>query len=199
MFVSFEGVDGSGKTTQARLLAECLRTDGLEVVETREPGGTALGERVRELVLHGDTAIGPWAEAGLFAAARAELVEEVIRPALARDAAVVCDRYIDSSLAYQGVVRSLGVEAVLELNLLLVQGLLPDCTFLLAVPAELAARRREGPHDRIEREGGGFLAAVGEAYALLARRFSERIVVLDGSKDPQWIAEQVLEHVRRRL
>ena len=107
MFVSFEGLDGSGKTTQARLVADLLRADGRDVVETREPGGTELGERIRELLLHaGDVA--PWSEAALFAASRAQHVEEVIRPALARGADVLCDRYVDSSLAYQGIARGSG-------------------------------------------------------------------------------------------
>ena len=118
MFVSFEGADGSGKSTQARLLADTLAAEGRDVVLTREPGGTEFGERARELVLNGPP-MGAWAEAALYAASRAEHVEEVIRPALDRGAVVVCDRYIDSSVAYQGVGRELGVDAVLELNLAL--------------------------------------------------------------------------------
>ena len=127
MFVSFEGVDGSGKSTQARLLAEHLGDAGRDVVLTREPGGTPLGEAIRELLLAGD-AMAPWAEAALFAAARAELVAEVIGPALDRGAWVVCDRFVDSSLAYQGIARGLGVDEVLELNLPLLAGRLPGRT-----------------------------------------------------------------------
>src|SRR5712691_3320285 len=137
MFVTFEGVDGSGKTTQAELLAAHLSGQGGEVVATREPGGTPLGERVRELLLEGEP-VSSWAEAALFAAARAELVEGVIRPALERGADVVCDRYVDSSLAYQGVARRLGVPQVLELNLIAVGHLLPDRTFVLAVDPHVA-------------------------------------------------------------
>src|ERR687895_1464138 len=151
MFITFEGVDGSGKTTQAALLAEALRAEGHDVVATREPGGTELGERIRELLLDGGS-VAPWAEASLFAAARAQLVDEVIRPALARGADVISDRYIDSSLAYQGLARGLGVERVLELNLLATGGLLPDKTFLLLVPLGEAASRRGDEPDRIERE-----------------------------------------------
>src|SRR3954454_21749879 len=132
MFVSFEGGDGSGKSTQAELLRDALVAEGREVVLTREPGGTELGERARELVLNGPQ-MGAWAEAALYAASRAEHVEEVIRPALKRGATVLCDRYIDSSLAYQGIARGLGVDAVLELNLAVTGGLLPDLTFLLLV------------------------------------------------------------------
>src|SRR5215470_6129905 len=116
MFVSFEGVDGSGKSTQARLLAEHLDSAGRDFVLTREPGGTPLGEAIRELLLTG-AAMAPWAEAALFAAARAALVDDVIAPALDRGAWVVCDRFVDSSLAYQGLARGLGVDEVLELNL----------------------------------------------------------------------------------
>src|SRR5579871_3225357 len=130
MFVSFEGADGSGKSTQAQRLHDALAAEGREVVLTREPGGTELGERARELVLNGPP-MGAWAEAALYAASRAEHVEAVIRPALQRGATVVCDRYVDSSLAYQGVARGLGVEAVLELNLAVTGALLPDKTFVL--------------------------------------------------------------------
>jgi dTMP kinase len=180
MFVTFEGGDGSGKTTQARLLAERLARAGGEVVVTREPGGTELGERVRELVLHAGH-VAPWAEAALFAAARAQHVAEVIRPALARGATVLCDRYVDSSLAYQGIARGLGLDRVLELNLTAVEGLLPDRTFLLVVDAETAAGRLGADRDRIEREDDGFRARVDAAYRELAERYPERIVVLDGT------------------
>jgi dTMP kinase len=180
MFVTFEGIDGSGKTTQAELLASALRADGRDVVATREPGGTPLGEQVREVLLHGDE-IAPWAEASLFAAARAELVEKVIRPALERGADVVCDRYIDSSLAYQGIARGLGVDRVLELNLQATRGLLPDRTFLLVLdPA--AAVQRAGETDRLEREGGGFRASVDQAYRELAQLFPRRILVADATQ-----------------
>lgn len=195
MFVTFEGVDGSGKSTQASLLAEALRSDGREVVLTREPGGTTLGEDVRALLLHGG-AVAPWAEAALFAAARAQLVDEVVRPALARGADVVCDRYLDSSLAYQGLARGLGIERVLQLNLLVTGGLLPDRTFLISLsPAEAAARSGSEP-DRIEREGAAFAEEVGRAYEELARIFAERIRVVDGALDRDDIAGIVRAELR---
>jgi len=195
MFVTFEGVDGSGKSTQARLLAERLREEGREVVLTREPGGTALGEEVRSLLLHGEQ-IAPWAEAALFAAARAQLVDEVIRPALARGADVVSDRYLDSSLAYQGLARGLGIERVLELNLLATSGILPDRTFLVLVPpAEAAARRGDEP-DRIEREGAGFAEEVDKAYREIARVFGQRVQVVDGTRNPEDIARDVHGRLR---
>ena len=197
MFVTFEGVDGSGKSTQARLLAEALREEGEEVVATREPGGTELGERVRELVLHGD-GLSPWAEATLFAAARAQLVEEVIRPALARGAHVVCDRYLDSSLAYQGIGRGLGVDRVLELNLVATGGLLPDRTFLLELPVAEAARRRGADSDRLEAEGQEFAERVGIAYRELAEAFPRRIVAVDATLSPEEQARIVRGELRDR-
>jgi len=187
VFVSIEGVDGSGKSTQARLLQEYLRGLGREVVATREPGGTDLGERVRQLVLDGSE-MAPWAEAALFAASRAEHTAEVIRPALARGADVVCDRFIDSSLAYQGIARGLGLEEVLVLNLTVVQGLLPQRTFVLALDAATAGARRRGNPDRIERQGDAFQSEVGRAYTSLAERFADRLELVDGSLPPDEIA-----------
>jgi dTMP kinase len=195
MFITFEGVDGSGKSTQARLLAERLRVAGREVVETREPGGTEIGERIRELLLHSDR-VAPWAEATLFSAARAQLVDEVIRPALARGADVVCDRYIDSSLAYQGLARGLGIERVLEVNLAVTASLLPDRTFLLLVPGEIAAQRRGRSPDRIEREGDEFAAEVDRAYREIAEIFSQRVVVVDGTEPPEKISAEIHGHLR---
>jgi dTMP kinase len=195
VFVTFEGLDGSGKSTQAELLAEELRGRGRKVVLTREPGGTELGERVRELLLAGGD-VSPWAEAALFAAARAELVERVIRPALERGAVVVCDRYVDSSLAYQGIARGLGVDRVLELNRPAIGDLLPDRTFLLLVDAEVAGSRSGDQPDRIEREGADFRARVDAAYRELASRFADRIVSVDGSLPPEEIAAHVAEQVR---
>jgi len=196
MFVSFEGADGSGKSTQAELLREALAAEGRDVVLTREPGGTELGERARELVLNGPQ-MGAWAEAALYAASRAEHVEEVIRPALDRGAVVLCDRYIDSSLAYQGVARGLGIEAVLQLNLAVTGGLLPDLTFLLLVDLEVAATRFDKP-DRLEREGTALQAKVDAAYRELSERFPERIVTVNADRPAEEIATEVYELFRER-
>jgi len=194
VFVTFEGLDGSGTTTQSELLRQHLEEAGRDVVLTREPGGTELGERVRELVL-GGLEISPWAEAALFAAARAELVAEVIQPALERGADVVCDRYLDSSLAYQGIARGLGVDRVLALNVNAIRGILPDVTFLLLVDPEEARRRAGPPEDRIEREGDAFLREVDMAYRELGSAFAGRITTIDGSRP----ADEVAKEVRDRL
>ena len=195
MFVTFEGLDGAGKTTQLKLLQYRLEAEGEEVVVTREPGGTELGEQIRDLVLHGDH-VTPWAEALLYAASRAQHVDVVIRPALERGASVLCDRYIDSSAAYQGVARGLGLERVLDLNLVAVNGLLPDRTFLLQLDATEATGRLNREHDRLESEGEVFHALAASGYRDLAERFPERIVVLDGSRPAKELAEEVYGALR---
>jgi dTMP kinase len=196
MFITFEGIDGSGKTTQVQLLASRLEAEGAEVVITREPGGTPLGEEIRNLVLHGGD-MAPWAEAALYAASRAQHVEELIRPALARGATVLCDRYVDSSVAYQGIARGLGLERVLELNLAAVGGLMPDRTILIDIEPGRAVTRIGGERDRIEREDGGFHTRVAAAYRQLAALFPERYVTFDGTAAPEQIAEEIFGAVRR--
>jgi dTMP kinase len=195
VFISFEGIDGSGKTTQAALLAEAARADGREVVAVREPGGTAAGERIRDLLLDPAARIAPWAEALLYAAARAQLVAEVIRPALDRGATVIADRYVDSSLAYQGVARRLGWSEVLGVNLAATGELLPDRTILLELAEPDAADRRDAAADRIEAEPGTFHRAVAEGFATAARMFPGRIAVIDASGTTDEVAARVREAV----
>ena len=195
MFVTFEGIDGSGKTTQVELLRAALEAEGRTVVSTREPGGTELGERIRELLLDGPE-MTPWSEAALFAAARSELVAHVIHPALEAGHDVLCDRYIDSSLAYQGIARGLGVDRVLELNLEATRGLLPDRTFLLLLDPADADLRQTRSLDRIEAAAGGFMDRVDAAYRELASLFPRRIEALDATLPTAELAEAILGRVR---
>ena len=197
MFITFEGLDGSGKTTQTELLARAIRGLGREAVTTREPGGTPMGEQIRELLLHDEAS--PWTEAALFAAARAELVERVITPALERDAVVICDRYIDSSLAYQGIARGLGVDRVLEMNLLVIRGQLPDRTYLLRIDPDESARRVGHAGDRIERESEEFRRKVDQAYDALCRTFPARIEWVDGNRPAEEIAKLIFADLRPSL
>jgi dTMP kinase len=195
MFVTFEGVDWSGKSTQAALLAGWLTAEGRQVLLTREPGGTPVAEAVRDVVLHGHD-MTPWAEAALYAAARADHVEHAIRPALERGEDVVCDRYIDSSVAYQGVGRGLGLEEVLALNLAVVGGLLPDRTVLVEIDPETAAERVGSSGDRIERDGIALWRRVAGAYRTLAERYPERYVVVDGRRSVAEVAEEIRDRLR---
>ena len=197
VFVTFEGLDGSGKSTQAELLRARLRSEGVHVVATREPGGTELGEGIRELVLHGGH-VGAWAEALLYVAARAQLVEDVIRPALDQGAVVICDRYLDSSVAYQGAGRELGLQRLLDLNLAAVGGLLPDRTFLLELDPDAVSSRIQRHFDRLERETDDFRARTAAGYAELAERFPDRIVVLDAARPADDLAEEVYGALRVR-
>jgi dTMP kinase len=193
-FIAFEGADGAGKTTQARLLAEHLRALGIEVVEVREPGGTPAGEHVRTLLLDSDAPLGGRAEALLFAAARAQLVDDVIAPALARGATVIADRYVGSSLVYQGVVRGVGADSVRAINAIGTGGLRPDATVLLAVTAEQAAARRDpGVADRIEREPIDFHRSVIAAYDDVLAGDDGKLVRIDGTGDSGDVAARVRE------
>ncbi|HEX8743357.1 MAG TPA: dTMP kinase [Thermoleophilaceae bacterium] len=186
LFVTFEGIDRSGKTTQARMLAERL---GARALAVREPGGTELGERLREL-LKGTVAMTAHGEALLFAAARAQLVAEVIRPALEAGSVVVSDRFVDSSLAYQGAARGLGVDAVARVNDWATGSLRPDLTFLLELETGAAASRA-GEADRFEDEGAALQAQVARAYDELARAEPSRWRRVDAARPPEEVHEEV--------
>lgn len=195
VFLVFEGGEGAGKTTQIRLLAEFLQSQHRRVVLTREPGGTPFGSRIREILLDPSTsAISSKSEALLYAADRAQHVEKVILPSLASGAIVISDRYVDSSIAYQGAARGLGVEEISSLNRWATGGLIPDLVFFFDVEAEKGLER-SGLTDRMEQQGLEFHEKVREAYRLLAGRHSERFVVLDASSSPEAIAEEVLRRV----
>jgi len=194
VFIALEGGDGAGKSTQGRLLSAWLEGLGRTVVVTREPGGTPFGAAVRELVLHGDH-VAPRAEALLFAADRAHHVETLILPALARGEVVITDRYMDSSIAYQGAARDLGVDEVRELNLWATGGLVPTLTVLIDLPAEVGRARRGGVHDRLESEADDFHHAVREHFLALAGADPDRYLVVDGEQP----ADQIHALVRARV
>ena len=193
MFITFEGIDRSGKTTQARMLAEAL---GDEALLVREPGGTPAGERIRELVKDPGVALSAMTETLLFGAARAELVAQVIRPALAEGRVVISDRYFDSTVAYQGGARGLGIERVEDLNRWLTGELWPDVTFLLDLDPHDAAAR-EGTPDRFEDEGEALQRAVADAYHELAERHLHRYVRVDASLPPREVHAVVMDRLKR--
>jgi dTMP kinase len=195
LFVTFEGIDRSGKTTQARMLVDALGDHALAV---REPGGTPVGERVRSLLKDPDVEIGAHAEALLFAAARAELVERVIGPALDEGRVVVSDRFLDSSLAYQGEARGLGVAEVARVNDWAIGGLKPDLTFLLALDTDAAAARG-AEADRFESEGAGLQLRVQEAYERMAAAEPERWRRVAADRDPGEVHAEVLAAVESAL
>jgi dTMP kinase len=183
LFITFEGLDGCGKSTQMALLAEALTDAGYDVLTTREPGGTALGEALRSVLLDvGYTGMSARAEALLYAAARAQLVSEVVRPALDDGRVVLCDRYIDSSLAYQGHGRGLVIEDVITLNVWATDCLFPDLTFALLVDEDVRAERASSePADRLESETAAFFHRVAEGYRRLADDHPHRIRVIEGA------------------
>jgi dTMP kinase len=203
VFVTLEGIDRSGKTTQAALLARAL---GTETLLLREPGGTPLGERVRDLLMDPGVVLGPGAEVLLFCAARAELVRQVVWPAKEAGRDIVCDRFIDSTVAYQGIARGLALEQVEELNGLVVGSCLPDLTLLLRIDPDEAERRGQqrlaggeaDGADRFEGEGIDFQRAVASAYDDLASRHPERIVVVDAVGHVEEVHRRVMEAVNAR-
>ncbi|HEX8051333.1 MAG TPA: dTMP kinase [Solirubrobacterales bacterium] len=195
MFISLEGVDGSGKSTQARLLVEAL---GTETVAIREPGGTEAAERIRELLADPSFELEPLAELMLFLAARADLTERVIRPALEAGRHVVADRFSDSSVAYQGAARGLGVGEVIGLCETATDGLWPDLTLLLRIDPEAGLGRATGD-DRFEREGLELQRQVAIAYEEIAQIASDRVVVVDAAGSVDEVHERVMEAVREHL
>jgi dTMP kinase len=194
LFISLEGIDGSGKSTQATLLAEAL---GPETVSIREPGGTDAAERIRSLLSDPGVELDPLAELLLFLAARADLTAQVIRPALEAGRDVVSDRFADSSVAYQGAARGLGVGEVISLTNSASEGLWPDLTLLLRVDPETGLGRAEGD-DRFEAEGLELQRAVADAYEEIAKIASDRVVAVDGSGTVEEVHARVMEVVSER-
>jgi dTMP kinase len=198
VLISLEGCDGCGKSTQAAALCERLLARGLPAgpgaspgAVVREPGGTPLGEAVRDVLLHGPGELAPWTEALLYAAARAQLVARVLLPELAAGRVLVLDRFVDSSLAYQGVARVLGIDEVLAVNAPGLQGLLPDLAIVLDVDPAVALARSAGDGDRIEAEGLALQRRVAGGFAAIARRFPERVRLIDGARAVELVAADV--------
>jgi dTMP kinase len=210
LLITFEGGEGSGKSTQARLLHEHLTALGREVIISREPGGTVLGEKIRQVLLHPESkGMDPLSELFLYLAARKEHVEKVIRPGLMRGAAVVVDRFSDATVAYQGYGRGLDVDFIQKLNGEVTGGLVPDITFLLVMASvqdglNRAGRRHRllkttGDEDRFEKEALSFHELVRRGYLDLARRFPQRIVTLDGEGTVEDIHRKVLDALTERF
>jgi dTMP kinase len=200
VLITLEGCDGCGKSTQAALLCERLAACGLPVgpapapgTVIREPGATPAGEAIRDVLLHGPSSLAPWTEALLYAAARAELVETVLLPELESGRVLVLDRFVDSSLAYQGFARRLGIDEVLAVNQPGLRGLLPDLTLVLDVDPVVGLARAggAGSADRMEAEGLEFQQRVAAGFAALARRWPERVRLVDGLRDVELVAADV--------
>ncbi|MGP1354266.1 MAG: dTMP kinase [Parasphingopyxis sp.] len=202
-FITFEGGEGAGKSTQTRLLASWLRERGIETVETREPGGTPGADAIRALLLEEDAPLTATAEAHLFAAARADHVESLIRPALADGKWVICDRFIDSTLAYQGAAGNLGVERVRAINETAIGDTWPDLTVLLRMDGDAGTRRavaRDGlDHDRFTRRDLAFHTAVADAFDAFASEQPDRFIVIDGGKSVEDVAAAVRKAVEKRF
>ena len=200
--VTIEGLDGAGKSTLAKALASELERRGMRVALLREPGGVTLSERIRELVKDATLEVGARAEALLYAAARAELVQERVAPLLDEGALVLLDRFVDSSLAYQGAGRELGIEQVRQINLFATAGLSPDRTLLLRVAPATGRARQDGrgeEPDRLEREGERFFEAIARAYEEFAREEPARIRTIDAEQPPKRVLEQALSEIEDLL
>lgn len=210
-FITFEGLDGCGKTTQMEKLAAVLRAEGIEVITTREPGGTEIGERIRTVLLDSRTAgLDPMAEMALMFASRAQQIAQVVLPALEAGKWVLCDRYTDSTEAYQGGGRQLGSDAVLELHKVLCRGLWPDLTILMDSEVDHSvkrARRRnkaasggaQPDENRFEQESYAFFTRVHDAYLAIATREPQRVAVVDARQPAELVHPQIVQIVRERL
>lgn len=204
LFVSFEGPECSGKSTQGALLAKCLRSDGYSVLETREPGGTVIGEQVRQIVKHvcGEDAVCDEAELFLFAASRAQLMHKIVRPFLATGGVVICDRFADSTVAYQGYGRGFDLALIHQLNCVATADRFPDLTILIDLAVESVLRRGQMRletllvQDRIEEESRRFHEVVRQGYLTIAREQPDRIRVIDGEGSVEQIHEQITRLVR---
>jgi dTMP kinase len=198
-FITFEGIDGCGKSTQARLLLDHMNNSGVETILVREPGGTNISEAIREILLHSSSSqMGDRTESLLMTASRAQLTQEVIIPNIDQGKFVIADRYSDSTLAYQGGGRNLDIEWLIELNNYATFTLLPDITFFVDIRPEEALRRKNSDKDRIEGEGIELQTRVRKTYQILAERFNDRYVIIDGYAEKGEIHQKVLNEMKRR-
>lgn len=198
LFITMEGSDGSGKSTQIEKLKDYLSNKGYDIILCREPGGTVISEEIRKVILNKDfTEMGYMTELLLYASARAQLVEQVIRPALKEGKVVICDRFVDSSAVYQGVARGLGVDLVYEINQYAIGDTFPDITILLDVSGNTGIRRKKKQRelDRMELEAVSFHEKVSDGYRMLAEKFPDRIKKLDGTKQIEEIHRQIIKMV----
>jgi dTMP kinase len=193
LFISLDGVDGAGKSTQCRLLADWLRPQGRDVVTCADPGGTAVGDQLRQILLHHRHDLAPTCEALLFMASRAQLLAEVIRPALAAQRDVVCDRYLLANVVYQGHAGGLDPQQLWQVGQWAAQGLTPNLTVVLDLPADVAHTRRRGPADRIEQRGLDYHRQVRAGFLAEAKSQPDRIAVVDANRP----IDAVQEHIRR--
>ncbi|MBA7610799.1 Thymidylate kinase [subsurface metagenome] len=199
IFITFEGIDGSGKDTQAKLLAKYFKNKRYSVIRTREPGGTSIGEKIRKILLSPKISrVDQRAEVLLFAASRAQIVSNIIKPALEKGKIVISNRYVDSSYAYQGIARKMGLDWVIEINKWATQGLLPDITFFLDIPEELGLKRVDKSRnirDKIEKDGEIFQKKVRKGYYKLAKLFPERYRVIDANRNEDLIQKDIRKEV----
>ena len=203
IFITFEGIDGSGKTTQIELLNSFLKQSGFDVVLTREPGGTDIGDKIRKILLDSkNIQMSYRAETLLFLASRAELVSKVIQPSLNQGKIIICDRFFDSTIAYQGIARQLGAEKILDMSLWATENIIPDLTFLLSIDVwECENRLKNGKKkkDRIEKEEIDFKSKIQEGYMQLAGKNKERFVIVDGCLDIESVFAVVKSNTLRVL
>jgi dTMP kinase len=202
-FITFEGGDGAGKSTQSAALAERLRSIGVNVILTREPGGTRFGEHVRRVLVGSEADICPWAMVLAFMAARAQLIEEVIRPSLTMEAIVISDRFIDSTFAYQGYAQSVNVNHIEDIHAMISNGLFPDVTYLIDIgPLDGLRRTSTRPtniNERFEEMEPGFHARVRDGYMRLAQKYPNRIRTIDGRRSPDDIGKEIVDDLFKRM
>jgi len=199
-FISFEGIDGCGKTTQIKFLEEYLLKQGYNILVLREPGGTKVGEKVRDILLDKNNFISPVTEMLLYASSRAQLVEEKILPAIEEGKIVLLDRFVDSSYVYQGYARDLGIEKVKIVNEIATMGILPDVTIYIDItPEEAMKRRGKREADRLERESWDFHKKVREGYIKLVKEFPKRFVFIDGMQEIVKVHQDIIDAVKKYL